>query len=38
MVCDEKLQTEQTNASVALQGISLQPTAKKIDMSIYYDI
>lgn len=37
-MCNEKLQTQWINASVALQGISLQPIAKKIDKSIYYDI
>ena len=38
MVCAGKLQTEQINASVVLQGVSLQPIAKKKDMNIHYNI
>jgi len=38
MVHAEELQNEQTNASVVLQCISLQLTAKKKDMSIHYNI
>lgn len=38
MVCAGKLQIEQIDASVVLQDISLQPTAKKKDMSIHYII
>lgn len=37
-MCDENLEAEQKKASVALQDISLQTTAKKISMNIYYDI